>query len=363
LDLEEHNKNLDARCKMVSVKDHHRFMDRAIELAKLGGKRVRTNPLVGSVIVHENQIIGEGYHEIFGGNHAERNAINNALEFHSIEKVASATLYVTLEPCCIYGKTPPCLDYILKHDIQKVVVGTRDPNPKMNGKSLDLLKSHKIGVVEGIRQKECEDLIAPFKVNLQKRPYVILKWAQSKDFYIGKEDEQVWLSNKYSNILNHKWRTEVDGILVGTNTAVIDNPKLTAREFEGENPTRILLDRTGRVPKTHHLLADEEKTIIFTQQEKLKLGLCKKIIKPSEYTPEVILSKLFEEGILAVLIEGGAKVLKSFIKYNIWDEARVIYTQKMLNSGIKSPTLMGRIYKKWHLESDQIVRILNVSHK
>ncbi len=336
---------------------HEKFMRRCIELAQLGGKSVKTNPQVGSVLVYENQIIGEGFHKGFGEFHGERMAILDARKRHP-SLIKDSILYVTLEPCCTHGKTPPCLDLILTEKIKKVVIGTVDPNPSVAGKSIDRMKKEGIDVQSGILQEDCEQLIAPFKAHLYKRPYVILKWAQSQDGFIGKKDQQVWFSNEYSKMLVHKWRSEVDGIMVGTNTVLVDNPSLTTRNWYGENPTRIVIDRRLQIAKTANVLDDSTDTLIMSAETPKTELLKTKFIKTETSELDEYLKILFAEGIYILLVEGGAKLLKSFVKNELWDEARIIKTPKNIEEGIKAPTVEGKLVQQWRFDEDYILKIL-----
>jgi len=337
--------------------NHEDYMAYCINLAKRAGKNTKTNPQVGSILVYKDQIIGEGFHEVYGQEHAERIAINDALKNYK-DLISKSTLYVTLEPCFHQGKTPPCVNYVLELKIPTVVIGCADPFPLVASKSIQLLKENSVDVIENVLQKQCEYLLTKFRANLADRPHIILKWAQSEDGYMGKKDEQVWISNDYSKTLVHKWRSEVDGIMVGTQTVIQDNPALTTREWEGENPIRIVPDFNQRIPQDSALLVDGHDTIILTDQklsdvEKVKfLQVKNKSIK--EYW-----SSLFELGITSIIVEGGQKLLKEIIESGLWDEARIITSQKELNGGIKAPILIGELLHKIRLSDDLIVTILN----
>ena len=331
-------------------------MQRAIDLARQGGVDTRTNPNVGAVIVYDGEIIGEGFHTKFGAPHAEREAIASVPN-NKKELLRLSTLYVTLEPCCIHSKTPPCTDAILEAGIPKVVIGSKDPNEPMNGKSLDLLRAKGIEVEE---QQDfgqaCNDLIRPFKAHLEKRPYIILKWAQTLDNYIGKRDQQVWLSNDYSKTMSHEWRSQANAILVGYNTVVTDNPSLTTRLVKGPNPLRIVIDWQASLDDSYTVLSDDNPSIIINCQ-----GLNKSIgnkryhhiERDEEFIPN-LMAFLFELGIYYLIVEGGTKTINMFIKGQNWDEARVIKTHQQLGSGVASPKLRGRRFRVEYLESDRI---------
>lgn len=337
-------------------------MQYCIDLALRAGKATKSNPMVGAILVYQNRIIGEGYHEKFGEGHAERNAINQALSQYP-NLVKKAMLYVTLEPCSFTGKTPPCKDYILEHSIKKVIVGCLDPNPKVAGSSIEFLRNKGVEVSVGILETQCKQLISKFRANLAGRPFIMLKWAQSADFFMGKRDKQIWISNEYAKIFVHKLRSEVEGIWVGTNTAIIDNPSLTTRNYNGDNPVRIVPDFKQVIPMEHNIFNDEALTIVITNESGRHRG--KHITELIQKDDELIdiLKNLYKNGIHSMLIEGGKKTLESFIEADLWDEAYVITANKKLETGIKSPTLMGiKIWEK-RLNSDHIVKILNDSAK
>lgn len=337
---------------------HEEYMGYCIQLAKRGAKATKTNPMVGSILVYKDQIIGEGYHEVYGQNHAERNAINNALEKNK-SLVPKSTLYVTLEPCFHQGKTPPCVNYILENKIQKVVMGCLDPHPLVGGKSISLLKEKGIEVIQDVKKEECEYLISKFVANIKKRPYIILKWAQSQDGYMGKKNEQVWISNKYSKILVHKWRSEVEGIMVGTQTAITDNPSLTTREWTGDSPIRIIPDFKNRIPPNSKIYTDGNKTIVLGNKVAGIQSDNVEYLSFNEAKIEDYWSALFEKEIYSIMIEGGKKLLSDIIKSGLWDEARVITSSHSLNEGLRAPSITGKLHSEKLISDDKIVRILN----
>ena len=245
-------------------------MRRCIQLARKGEGFTKSNPLVGSIIVYKNRIIGEGYHRRFGENHAEVNAINSVKDKSLLKQ---STLYVSLEPCAHHGKTPPCAELIISNKIPRVVIAIRDPNPKVSGKGVELMKNAGINVIEGILEDEARELNKLFFVNqLYTRPFIILKWAQSKDGFIdlirdpSENNQPTIISNKLTHTIVHKFRTRVQGILVGTNTAILDNPKLTSRMWYGDNPIRIVIDRLNRLPRSLALFDGKVPTIVFTEK-------------------------------------------------------------------------------------------------
>lgn len=335
---------------------HEEYMLYCVQLAKRAGKLTQSNPNVGSILVHQENIIGEGFHELYGKNHAERNAINEALKKNPA-LISQATLYVTLEPCFHQGKTPPCVHLILEHKIKKVVVGCQDPNPIVAGKSIKLLNEKGVETIIGVAEKQCNFLISKFKANLKKRPYIILKWAQSYDGFMGKPDMQIWISNKFSKILVHRWRAEVDGIMVGTQTIINDNPALTTREWEGENPIRIIPDFNNRLNASHQILNDGLSTIILNTKKNKKEGSVE-YISLSSKTIHEYWGALFNRQIYSVLVEGGKQLLESILKSGLWDEARIITNNKFLYTGIKSPTVIGKLYHKQSISDDNITTIL-----
>ncbi|MDD4777550.1 MAG: bifunctional diaminohydroxyphosphoribosylaminopyrimidine deaminase/5-amino-6-(5-phosphoribosylamino)uracil reductase RibD [Fermentimonas sp.] len=337
-------------------------MQRCLFLARKSEGFTKSNPMVGAVIVHENKIIGEGYHRQFGEAHAEVNAINSVKNKSLLQQ---STMYVSLEPCAHQGKTPPCAELIIKHKIPRVAIAVRDPNPKVSGKGVAMMIKSGIDIEEGLMEEEAMEINRFFFVNqLLSRPYVILKWAQSKDGFIDlhrKPDENkapVIISNKITHSIVHKYRTRVQGILVGTNTAILDNPKLTARKWFGDDPIRIVIDKSNKIPLNSSLLDGSVPTIIFTAAipaEKKDIVNLKFIeIDFSKDTNLQILDHLYRENIYSILIEGGSKLLSSFIEKNLWDEALIEVSEKRLLEGIKSPEINGYVIgTKRYLNSAQ----------
>ena len=310
------------------MKIHERYIKRAIQLAKNALPHAMPNPAVGAVIVHKKCIIGEGYTNPYGGPHAEVNAINHAIKSrHNLPDncFKNCTLYVTLEPCSHYGKTPPCADLIIRSGFKNVVIGTIDPFSKVAGTVIKKLEDAGINVTTNILVKECRDINKRFfTFHNKKRPYIILKWAQSNDGFIApllKESQApIWISNTHSRQLTHKWRSEEQGILIGAQTALADNPSLTTREWHGKSPLRILIDTRGNIKDSLRIFNTEAKTIIINSQ-----------------TPNEICETLFNYNIQSIIIEGGTKTLQAFIDSKLWDEARVFTAPKMLLSGINAP--------------------------
>ena len=323
--------------------DEH-FMQRCIDVAKMGVGTTYPNPCVGCIIVYKNKIISEAYSKPYGYSHAEINAINN-IEDKSILKDCS--LYVTLEPCCHYGKTPPCCDEIIKYDFSKVIIGIIDPSEKVNGKGIEKLKLNGIDVKTSILENECKTLHRNFiNYHTKKSPYIILKWAESNDGYISpskkNRNKPYWISCKKSRQLVHKWRSSENSILVGYNTVVEDNPKLTTRHFGGKNPIRIVLDPKNKLKDNFKVFDSKSKTIKVT----LKKENCDK-----KYIYNV-LNYLYEMQIQSIIVEGGQKTLELFIKNNKWDEARIFVAKKNLKDGKKSPKIYGKITDQYNVGSD-----------
>ena len=333
----------------MSKSDLH-YMMRCFELAKRAGKNVKSNPNVGAVLVYNDTIIGEGYHQKYGEHHAEINALNS-VKPRDRHLIKDSRIYVSLEPCCIHRKTPPCSDAIINSGIQKVIISATDPNPDVNGKSITLLRERGIEVITDVARQEGEDLLLPFITQFHRRPYIILKWAQSSDSYIGKRGKQVWLSNSYVKHLTHQWRTEIDGILVGHNTALTDDPQLNVRYARGEDPIRIVVSRDVSMLTETKLFTDNSQTIFACPQQPITKKSNKQHISYSidEDNLDDLLSQLWELGISRLMIEGGSKTLKKFIISKLWDEARVIRTQQSLGSGIRAPLLSGRKYRQLDL--------------
>ena len=318
------------------------FMRRCFHLANFGNGLVSPNPKVGSVIIHDGKILGEGWHRQFGMPHAEVNAINDVhLEKKALLK--ESVLYVNLEPCSHTGKTPPCTDLIIRHGIPHVVIGQTDPNPLVAGKGIQRLRDAGIQVTTGVLLREALDLNRSFNYHiLNRKPYVLLKWASSADGFIGQSGKQVWLSNAYSRRLSHKWRQECDAILVGTTTALVDNPVLDNRFYFGKSPVRVVIDRQLVLPHDLRIFQSGDKTIIITEKNEspmeserisyICLPFGKKLI------PDM-LEELYKKNIGLLLVEGGAYTLNEFIRQDLYQEIRVFQTTVRLENGISSPVI------------------------
>lgn len=339
------------------------YFQRCFDLAQLGNRHARPNPKVGSVIVYENRIIGEGYHMVKGSHHAEVNAVNNvkAEDKHLIDK---STIYVSLEPCHHYGSTPPCVDLIIKMNIPKIRIALPDPTEKVYLKSIEKLKENNRDIIVFEKNIDALSLISEFEaVHIHKRPFIQIKMAKSADNIIGLDDAQVHLTNKFTNVYTHKLRAYTDAILVGTNTALIDNPSLNLRNYPGKSPLRIVLDREGKLPSSHKLLSDGQITIIVTQKEAYPIKTNKSIILldfGAEDFLDRLCSKLLSLNINHLMIEGGATLIKSFLKRKIWDEAVIVNTNHTLTKGTKAPNINGLLKSVLDIDGDQVRIIKNI---
>ena len=334
-----------------------RYMRRAIDLAKLGLGSVSPNPAVGCVIVHDDQIIGEGFHRAYGSSHAEVNAI---VSVENPSLLSQSTAYVTLEPCAHHGKTPPCADLLVAKNLKRVVIATGDPTSKVGGKGIKKLQDAGIEVVVGVLKKEAEYFNRRFLVAYRnQRPYIILKWAQTYDGFVARENyDSKWISNSHSRKLVHKWRSEEDAILVGKNTALYDNPQLTTRSWKGKHPVRILLDTNLEITASNKIFSQESETIVFNCH---KDGSEKNIswVKINSRDIDFILQELFKRQLHSIIIEGGSAIIQSFIEKNMWDEARVFTSPTKFGAGITSPKLRGSIIHEQRLEDDLLQIISN----
>ncbi len=345
--------------------DHEIYMQRCLELAALGIGSVSPNPMVGAVIVLDGQIIGEGYHRQYGQAHAEVNAVNAVLSKYqnAEELLQNSTIYVSLEPCAHYGKTPPCADLIIKHRIPNVIVGCRDPFDQVNGKGIDKLQAAGIEVMSGVLEDGCKQLNRRFFTRVQKkRPYVILKWAQTADGFFAPEDgKQFWITGEESRRLVHKWRGEEDAILVGKNTVAIDNPQLNTRLWPGKSPKRVLIDRKLELGRDLNIYDQSVETIVFNEVKTDIEGKIKYIALEDfdRFVPQYILFQLYLQDIQSVIIEGGAKTLKSFMEAGLWDEARIFTGKTVLGRGIKAPYVTGAEFEESLSDADRLQILYN----
>ncbi len=337
---------------------HEQYMRRCLQLAEMGMGSVAPNPMVGAVLVYEDRIIGEGYHMQYGQAHAEVNCIKS-VKPEDIGLIEKSTLYVSLEPCNHHGKTPPCTELILQHRIPHVVSGCRDSFSKVNGAGIQRLKDAGVEVIEDVLKKEAAYLNRRFLTfHNERRPYVILKWAQTVDGYIGLEGgKPLKISNEMTDRLVHKWRSEESAIMVGTNTALSDNPALTTRLWPGNNPVRVAIDWDLRLPAESKLLDGSVPTIVINKirEEKINNIHYFSIENKSELIPSVM-ELLYHEQLITLIIEGGSKLLQSFIDADCWDEARVIINQSIrINRGVAAPVLNGhRLIQSNQVDNDEI---------
>lgn len=328
-------------------------MQRALELAQLGLGAVSPNPMVGCVIVHKDKIIGEGWHQKFGGPHAEVNAINDVKDQPLLPE---STVYVSLEPCSHFGKTPPCADLLIKHQVKKVVIGQLDVNPLVKGKGLQKLDEAGIQVEYGVLENEGKILNKRFFIAMEKRrPYIILKWAETADGFIARKNfDSKWISSDHSRKLVHKWRSEEDAVLVGTNTAHYDNPKLNVRDWSGKDPVRVVIDKSLRLTLDLHLFDKSIATICYNLEkdsEEKNLTLVK--LKEENFLPTLI-SDLFKRNIYSLFVEGGTAIINELIKNRVWDEARVFKSDQIFGEGIDAPEIKGRLDFSKKIGNDEL---------
>ncbi len=332
------------------------YMHRCLDLAALGLGKTYPNPMVGAVIVHQSKIIGEGWHQKAGEAHAEVHAVQSVKD---VTLLINSTLYVSLEPCAHEGKTPPCVDLILKHKIPNVVVGCLDPFSKVSGKSIQKMKEAGVNVILGMLEEECLATNKRFiSLYVHKRPYIILKWAECLEGFIAPNDqakgEPVWLISRESKILVHKWRTEESSILIGRKTADVDNPALTARLWKGKNPLRIVIDKDLKLEKNLQVFDEKVETLVFTQKSNADYGTMKYIQLPFEKPLNEIMKVLYQSNISSIIIEGGRETLQGFIDQELWDEARVFVANKKLKNGIMAPILKGKLLTEEKISSDTL---------
>ena len=325
-----------------------KYMLRCLQLAKKGEGSTKTNPMVGSVIVHNGIIIGEGYHRKIGEPHAEVDAINSVTD-NSL--LAQSTMYVSLEPCSHYGKTPPCAAFIVSNGIRRVVVAVRDPDPRVSGRGIQMLRDAGLDVTEGVLENEAKYLNRIFFTNKREsRPYIILKWAQTRDGFIDTDRidnsaPALKLSNSITQSVVHKLRANTMGIMVGTNTALKDNPTLNTRKWFGDNPFRIVIDRKGKLPANSNLFNNEAKTIVFTELNNYPViqnvkSIC---INFNDDVNRQVLEYIYKLNIGSVLIEGGNYLITSFVEKGLWDEAFVEISDDKIGCGISAPLINGDV--------------------
>ncbi|WP_254712534.1 bifunctional diaminohydroxyphosphoribosylaminopyrimidine deaminase/5-amino-6-(5-phosphoribosylamino)uracil reductase RibD [Polaribacter pectinis] len=329
-----------------------------MQIAKNGLGSARPNPSVGAVIVYKNKIIGEGFTSSYGGNHAEVNAVNSVINKTLLKE---ATIYVTLEPCAHFGKTPPCADLLVKHKFKRVVIGCVDTNSLVAGKGIERLKNANIDVVVGVLEDECKEHHKRFfTVQNNKRPFIVLKWAETKDGFVAPESKNeqkpVFISNKYSQQLVHKLRSKEHAILVGTNTVLADNPKLNVRSWFGENPIRIVLDSSLRIANNANILDGSVKTIVITKERKENLKPRENVIFEeisfSKNVAQQICKVLQKHNLQSVIVEGGTQTLQTFVDENLWDEALVFIGDNNFEKGVKAPVFNGKFSSEEYIKND-----------
>lgn len=345
------------------------FMERALQLAAYGRGTVSPNPMVGCVLVANNEIIGEGWHQNYGQGHAEVQAVKNAKERGNESRLVGATAYVTLEPCSHFGNTPPCADLLIREKVGRVVICNDDPNPLVAGRGILRIQSAGIAVVTGVLEEEGRELNKRFFAFFdKKRPYIILKWAETADGYIAWENRNpVAISGDLSKVLVHRWRSEEDAILVGVRTAISDNPALNVREWTGINPIRILLDRNLKTSEKSLILDESQPTIVYNYLKESNLEARIPVryssvgnnfpiqfvkMEESETELENILQDLHQKKIQSVLVEGGAAILNSFLEAGFWDEIRQCQSTRVLGQGIKAPNVRGTLIRTEQVEVD-----------
>jgi diaminohydroxyphosphoribosylaminopyrimidine deaminase/5-amino-6-(5-phosphoribosylamino)uracil reductase len=320
-----------------------KYMYRCLQLAQYGAGYVAPNPMVGAVLVCDDRIIGESFHRHFGELHAEPNAINSVKK---AELLKSATLYVNLEPCSHYGHTPPCADLIVKNAIPRVVIGTLDPNPKVAGRGVEILRKAGVELTVGVLEEECRELNKRFFIfQEKKRPYVLLKWAQTLDGFIDRKRENatekpLLISNAITSKLTHKMRSENQSILVGANTVLLDNPTLTVRNWSGKSPVRVAIDRLGRIPDNYNIVDGNIPTLVFTEDPKPDKPHVEYVKIDFELDKiQSILNEIYKRNIHSVLVEGGSQILTGFIQSGLWDEANVEISLQKIGDGVAAPVL------------------------
>ncbi len=336
-----------------------KYLHRCFQLALNGIGNVAPNPMVGAVIVYEDAIIGEGFHQKYGQVHAEVNAIKNAIENGFENLLSESTIYVNLEPCSHFGKTPPCSDLIIKHRFKKVVISNLDPFPEVSGNGMKKIMEAGIDVATSVLEEEGRVINKRFFTFYEKkRPYIILKFAQSTDGFIAPENpdsENRKISNELSNKLVHQWRSEESAILVGTTTASIDNPALTVRNYSGKNPVRMVIDKECKLPLSNSLFNKEAPTLIFNDRKNQVLENLEFI--KIDFNIEILnqINQIaFDKKILSILVEGGSKIHQQYIDLALWDEIRTITAPLELISGTKSASFTGKLKDKFHLGKDLI---------
>ncbi len=343
------------------------YLQRCIELARLGAGSVSPNPMVGCVVVYNGVIIGEGWHRQYGGPHAEVNAINSIADKSLLPQ---STVYVSLEPCSHFGKTPPCADLLIRSNVKKVVVGMVDPFKEVSGSGIQRLRDAGIEVVVGVQEAACKELNKRFiTFHQQQRPYIILKWAQTADGLIAPEREGLseeefavkrLITGKQEQVLVHKWRGEEDAVLVGTRTALLDNPALNTRAFPGKNPLRVVIDKEGELPSDLKLFDGTQPTLVFTTTAKSSDSVTYVQLDATQLLWPQMLRELHSRNIQSLIVEGGANTLTHITDSGIWDEIQVFVADKKLNCGINAPAIEGKLQSQTRLSQSTLFIYKNV---
>jgi diaminohydroxyphosphoribosylaminopyrimidine deaminase/5-amino-6-(5-phosphoribosylamino)uracil reductase len=333
------------------VNIHENYINRCVQIAKNAIPLAYPNPAVGCCIVHDDLIIGEGYTSKYGGSHAEVNAISSVRNKNLLSK---SSLYVTLEPCSHFGKTPPCSDLILKYNIPRVYIGINDPNPKVSGKGVKKLKENGVHVEVNILPEICKNHHKIFLTNItKKRPFIILKWAETADGYIAPKEKKIaqpiWISNEYSRQLSHKFRSEIDSILVGSKTIIDDNPRLNTRNWPGKSPKIVVLNRKNNLDKKLNIFKTDSEVLIIDE----------KIIDYNKNIVEQTLKYLKSKKIYSVIVEGGAQTLNTFLKENLWDEIKVFKSKKKLVNGTYAPVIQSSRFSEEKIVDDKLITYFN----
>jgi diaminohydroxyphosphoribosylaminopyrimidine deaminase/5-amino-6-(5-phosphoribosylamino)uracil reductase len=348
----------------MAEQDDIKFMRRCLDLASMAEGLTYPNPMVGAVVVCDGQVVGEGYHIKAGGPHAEVIAINSVSDK---EVLKSSALYVSLEPCSHFGKTPPCADFIISHSIPKVIIGAVDSSDKVSGQGISRMRNAGCEVITGVLEQESRRLNRRFfTFHEKKRPYITLKWAQSADRYIDimRSDnhriEPTWITGKPERSLVHKWRTEEESILTGAGTVRTDDPRLNVRDWKGRDPLRLILSSSGNIDKGSAMLKDGNETLMFTDNPDAAIPGVRAIQLDNNIPACMNIAQfLYNSGIQSLLIEGGADVLSHFISNGFWDEARIFSGNQYFESGISAPVLNGKLLSKTEFSSSILEVYLN----
>ncbi len=339
-------------------------MLRCLQLARNGAGEVAPNPMVGSVLVQRDRILAEGWHRRYGGPHAEVECLRSV---HG-EIPRDAILYVNLEPCSHTGKTPPCADLLIERGVKKVVIGMKDPFPEVAGKGIERLKTAGVDVITGIEEEQCRWQQRRFVTSIEKqRPYIILKWARSTDGFLDRHPRSErgvqQISNATSNILVHRWRSEEQAIMVGSNTVVNDDPRLSVRLVDGRQPLRVILDRGGKIPLRSNVLDGAVPTLLFTNRTRTDLKNADQVMINGTDPLEEMMKELVQRNIRSVLVEGGAILLNAFIRKGLWDEARMITGQHDFRSGTAAPIGLPEPIRTTDLNGDRLDLHINAQHQ